>query len=139
MWRWRSSKGVDESAQKLLAALDRLDERVSANHRAMLAYPAVSAEIRSWAKGSPDAIRKLIEVDGRSPDFLCFAAVAALVERDMTSGENHVYRGTLSGYGQSLDAIYKVVALERMRMGFADAEQLQAERRELDASIREVG
>lgn len=125
--------------EEMVKALKTLDARMASNPSAMLAYPPISVEIREWISREPDLISKLTKTDGHTPTYVCLAAVNAIVEEGLTSGENHIYRGVLSSHGQALDAIFKVIALERLRLGFLSINGLRDERRQLDIAIAEAG
>jgi hypothetical protein len=135
MKRWFLPRGSRNTLQEVVATLDELDARVARDPETARAYPTISRQVRIWVQDDPESILRLLQEDQHSPAYVCFAAVFALLERGLISGDNHFSRGVLDSYGRSLWATHKIVTSERERLGLADADTLQAETAQLDMLI----
>jgi hypothetical protein len=82
-------------------------------------------------------VRKAVEANGARN--ACLMGIVKIARIDLASGQDHIYRGTLSMVGDGKRAAFNIAMRELEKAGICTAEVRRLRSRELEEDIREAG
>lgn len=103
--------------------------------------PAMSL-VRPGVEGllmDAERVRYSVENDGIEPRTLAYLLIHNVAMDQLTSGEHHIYRGTLGPVGRELKLAYTAANLKLMEVGYQDDETLKRSEVEVMREVGEVG
>ena len=80
-----------------------------------------------------------INTDGVSPRTLVFLLITNVLDEVLSSGQYHVYRGTLSGLGVSLKKVFTYSNSKMVSLGFQTEADAKEDNKQLDDKIKDRG
>lgn len=103
--------------------------------------PAMSL-VRPGVEGllrNAERVRYSIENDGIEPRTLAYLLIHNVAMDQLTSGEHHIYRGTLGPVGRGLKSAYMAANRKLMEVGYQDDETRKHSEAEVMREVGEVG
>jgi hypothetical protein len=117
-----------------LLALDRL-----AYDSTNLAMPEVQRLVRKAILADPGKVVGSIRADRLQPKTLVWLLTSNVLDRQLSSGSLHTYRGMLSIIGNSMLTLWDAAADNLAETGFYSAEQAARDKAHIREQIRRAG
>jgi hypothetical protein len=131
-WLFRT-KQVSEA----LAALDELQPLFQRSFEPSLAFDEIRKRLRAYLIENPDYVRKGLETDNLRN--VCLMGIVNVARHDLSSGRDHIYRGTLSMAGEGKKRVFNIAMKELEKAGVCTPEVRKLRVQELEEDIREAG
>lgn len=120
----------------VLYSLDYLDSSALAE---TMCYTEIKARALEAAISNPNVIRKMQVIESRQPLEIALTLIINLCAQDLSSGIDHVYRGTLSARGAAKRALFKQAQTMMVERGFIEQEDADHGFSLIGKQIQEVG
>ncbi len=99
----------------------------------------ISTSVRDRIKTEPEKVVHSIRVDGMTPKALVYLVITNVLDRELSSGRFHVYRGLLSGSGENLLRLWDHAVDELLKSGNHSEEDAAKDKKWIREQIRNVG
>lgn len=134
MWPFKS-RAEKTSVKTLLVALDQLDPLFYD----YLVWPTVKASVTAGIRSNPRAATQALADLNRTIHGICLTALANSLEKDLASGNDHIYRGVLSGIGLEKRTLFHKVLHALAAEGEGSEYQVIFRIAALNSAIAEAG
>jgi hypothetical protein len=104
-----------------------------------MGYRDVESAVRRLIIKHPDRTKHALILDRREPLELALLLIRNHCIRELSGGQNHIYRGRLSMNGMMVRAIYDTATRTMVERGYMSADEAAEEEKGLAANIAEVG
>ena len=125
------SKHVKESVKAV--------KNIAAQNRDLLAADHVATRAISILKNEKQKTETTIKEDGVSYHGLALLVMSNVIFEELSSGQHHVYRGTLNMMGQSMRQLWSKVCAGLVEEGQSTHDEVKADTEALSDSISSSG
>jgi len=132
MWKFWRKKPVE--VIQTLATLNEIEAQFP-----HFDIAAISFLIRDRIESEPEKVILSIRNDKLAPKTLVYLVITNVLDRELSSGRYHYYRGLLNNTGQSLLALWDHAVDELQFAGFHSEDEAKKDKEWIRQQIRGVG
>lgn len=125
-----------KEVRDVLFALDSLDTSVLAE---AMCYNDIKGKARDTVLTAPDTVRRMILVDDQKPLEVVLTLLINICARDLRSGTEHIYRGTLSMRGAGKRTLFHQCQTMLLAKGYMTKEDFDHGAARIADEIKEAG
>ena len=134
--RWLARLLPSHAAKDVLYALESLGKSWL---NEVPAFADILERARRHAKTNPAAVRERMVVEGEPAMKIALNLMINLCAADLRSGQNHIYRGRLSGEGIQKQSLFKSMQKMMVERGLATQEDVDVGAARLAEEIADAG
>lgn len=105
----------------------------------ILASGHVAQRVITTLKNSKDKTEASITQDGLSYKGLAYLVMSNVIFQELSSGQHHIYRGSLNMTGQNMRQLWNRISSELIQEKLSTQQDIDRETADLDSNIRECG